>query len=258
MWYNVFESEENIMLSYNPNTIYKDLIKLVHPDLHPSDKQATAKTQLVTVSKNNPAALRTFAIRWGFIIPSEAEKMAILAEEERLRRTNRPIQPPPRPQPTTRPSIFFHQNDGVIIKQGKYYRQPGVIVEISTIKKGKYYGFESYTVYLYLMDIFVTWKVRTYNNTSEWFEKKDTLLTNVELAKRKWKERNIWINGQFSTLSELGLTANSNYGRLNINITVRIHGINYTLKLLRTTAKCVVVDFFGVEKVVRLNSVVSR
>lgn len=56
------------MMNYNPNTIYKDLMKRVHPDLHPTMPNATAKAQMVNQYKTNSHELKRLAVMWGFLV----------------------------------------------------------------------------------------------------------------------------------------------------------------------------------------------
>ncbi len=148
-------------MKFSPESIYRDLMKLVHPDIHPEMKDATEKAQLVNGSKNNVFGLRTLAIKWGYIKPS--------FEDVKSQTTHTYTYTRPRPE----------------------YR---------------------------------------YGNTV------------------------------INSLYDLFLNPNTRYEnfRTVINVVIKIKNREYTCRVLRTTLKCVVVDFFGVEKTVRMANVVRR
>lgn len=143
------------MLNYNPKTIYKDLIKLVHPDLNRTLIDATQKAQQVNVCKNNPDMLRRLAVAWGYI------KEAI--------NTN---------QNTT------NQNTG-----------------------------------------------RTYTSA---------------------------FNVNPTTLYDMDFTPGMNYTNRGFQIRIKIKNRQYVCRVIRTTKKCVVVDFGGQEKIVRMSNIIRR
>jgi len=46
---------------------YKELIRLVHPDLNPTVKDPGVKISQIMSNKNNPSELMRLAIQWGLI-----------------------------------------------------------------------------------------------------------------------------------------------------------------------------------------------
>lgn len=53
------------------NTItYRELVKLIHPDLNPDISDPGGKMRLITIHKNDPARLFQFAVNWGLITPN--------------------------------------------------------------------------------------------------------------------------------------------------------------------------------------------
>jgi len=63
-------------MTFTPTTIYRDLIRLVHPDIHPEMKDALVKAQQVNACKSNPDALRRLGISWGFIKATPTDRTA--------------------------------------------------------------------------------------------------------------------------------------------------------------------------------------
>lgn len=146
-------------MTFTPKTIYKDLMRCVHPDLHPNMVDATAKAQQVNAVKNNAQALRMLAISWGFIKPA-LNDMARMNQRTFTNRTyQRPTYQPPR---------------------------------------------------------------------------------------------------RIQTLNDIQLVSSRSYVGQNIYVKTRIHGKEAIYRVIRTTAKCVVVDFYGVQKVVRIKNIISR
>ena len=137
-------------MTFAPNTIYRDLMKMVHPDLHPEMSNAGERAKEVNKFKNNTDALRRLAIIWGF------------------------IQGRPTEQTTA--------------NRNYTYTRPNVI----------------------------------------------------------------------NTIYDLGLGANHNYILQNVFVRINIGRVVTINKVLRTTKKCVVVDYYGVEKTVRMSNVVRR
>jgi hypothetical protein len=147
-------------MTFTPKTIYRDLMKQVHPDLHPTMTNATARTQQVNAVKNNVQALRMLAISWGFIQPTAND----MAGQRGYTFT--------RPQAQTQPNY-----------------------------------------------------------------------------QRTYMPR---------TVQDLLLFANRSYVGQNVFVRIKIHGRQSTHRVIRTTAKCVVVDFYGLPKTVRMANVIRR
>ena len=146
-------------MTFTPKTIYKDLMRCVHPDLHPNMVDATAKAQQVNAVKNNAQALRMLAISWGFIKPALNDMARMNQRTFTRMNPQRPAYQPPR---------------------------------------------------------------------------------NIQ------------------SLNDLNLASNRSYVGQNIYVKTRIHGKEAIYRVIRTTAKCVVVDFYGVQKVVRIKNIISR
>lgn len=136
---------------FAPATIYKDLMRLVHPDLHPMMSDATVKAQQVNAVKKNPEALKRLAMAWGFIGQSQQ-------------------------------------------------RAP------------------------------YTW----------------------QRAKQPWE------GVVPKTLFDMGLYPNSRYILSDIAVRIRLYGQFSTHRVVRTTAKCVVVLYGSVEKIVQIKNIVMR
>lgn len=75
-------------MTFTPKTIYKDLMRSVHPDLHPQMKDATARAQRVNAVRSNPSALRQLAISWGFVQPTFADTNRTFTREQQTFRPN--------------------------------------------------------------------------------------------------------------------------------------------------------------------------
>lgn len=155
-------------MTFSPNTIYKDLMKRVHPDLHPTMPNATAKAQAVNAAKGNIQMLKTLAITWGFL------QGQTVTPRNPFDRTAYPR--PDMNNTFTRPRPVRPTYRSVIIK----------------------------------------------------------------------------------TLNDLNLIPNRDYSDRRIMVTIKIHGRVSTHILVRTTKKCVVVSFFGMDKVVKMANVVGR
>lgn len=146
-------------MTFTPQTIYRDLMRCVHPDLNPNMLNATARAQQVNAVKNNAQALRMLAISWGFIKPALSDMAGM------------------------RNRTFTNVN-----RQHNAYQRPGVI----------------------------------------------------------------------RSLNDLRLAANMSYIGQNIYIRIRIYGKISDHRVIRTTAKCVVVNFYGMEKLVKITSIICR
>jgi hypothetical protein len=146
------------MFNYNPKTIYKDLIKLVHPDINRNMPDATHRAQQVNVCKNNPDMLRRLAVAWGLM------KNTVVTPNTNQNTTN--------------------QNTG-----------------------------------------------RTYFSA---------------------------FNVNPTSLYDMDFTPGMNYANRGFQIRIKIKNRHYVCRVIRTTKKCVVVDFGGQEKIVRMNNIVRR
>lgn len=134
-------------------------MRKVHPDLNPTMKDATRRSQMVNGMKNNPDGLRRLAITWGYIQPN------VFTETRR-----------------TAPRYMW----------------------TNTMRSGY--------------------------------------------------QRNITPR----ILSDLGLVPERHYMGGNIIVRIRINKRTSNHKVLRTTKKCVVVDYYGYPKVVRMKNVIRR
>jgi hypothetical protein len=148
-------------MTFTNKTIYRDLMRKVHPDLNPTMVDATRKSQMVNAVKNDLSALTRLARAWGFIKGN--------VQEQTTQHTHT----------YTRPA----------------YTRP------------------------HWMDV-----INPHN------------------------------------LNDLGLMANRLYGYINVvvEVVVRINKRESTHRVLRTTKKCVVVDFNGVKKTVRMSNIIRR
>jgi hypothetical protein len=242
-------------MDFSTDTIYKDLIRMVHPDLHPELNGATEKAQRVNLNKNNPSMLRILGIEWGFIIPTSEDYRRVL--NDRTTRTA-PQRVYTRPQPS--PFVVFSVEDGVQFKSGRYVGLRGIIVNIDLIKDGPYKGYYSHVIYVKAMDKLVDAKMKTLHNTAKHFAKYSALTSDVLVAKRKWTlvQQAEKSRATINTLSDIHLKSNTNYRGENITIRVWMYGSIHSVRVVRTTAKCIIVMFNGMERLVRLSSVVSR
>jgi hypothetical protein len=236
-------------MTFVPQTIYKDLIRMVHPDLHPTMKDALIKSQQVNAVKTDPQALRRLAITWGYVKPTSADTIRTTRtfNWENIRRPVRPT------------IVEYKVGDCTKILRGNFRGYKGIFVHVTPIIKGKYHGFTKYTLYVMEKNVFTTYAIRDYERIALYFEKTECSIHNVSDAMKKWidyqKSRNIY---RAKTLSELNLAPNRDYTRVNYKIRICIGGIMKICKVIRTTSKCVVVDYNGTEKVVRINNIIGR
>lgn len=142
-------------MTYTIDKIYKDLIRKVHPDLHPNMPNATVRTQQVNAVKNNPVALRNLAIQWGYLKPIN------------VNRNHNPFV-------NTTPNIPF------------------------------------------------------------------------------------WNKLYPKTLEEMGLHQNSDYRHSSKQIRIKIGNVITTHNIIRTTKKCVVVQYGTIEKRVKMSNIINR
>ena len=124
-------------MTFAPSTIYRDLIRMVHPDLHPEMKEAVVRSQQVNAVKGDIRSLRRLAINWGFIKPT--------ANDDEIRPIH--IWENVRTPFTRRNNLLLNVGEGVNIIHGVFAGCKGVIVEITPIRQGKYHGYKKYTLY---------------------------------------------------------------------------------------------------------------
>jgi hypothetical protein len=246
---------------FSPDTIYKDIIKLVHPDINPQLKDATLKTQMVTALKGRPDELRFLAIRWGFIQATSQDKIDMANKSNNFNpfraQTNNTF------NRSTRPNYEQHVFDlynGVIFRTSKYAGLRGIIVKISKTHS-KFGDNTNYMVYIINLDKFVTLKLRQYSNVNTYFNKFNPSITETEYAKvmyEKYKNRN---SSGIVSLSDLGLKPNTKYTFDNIFVKAKVKGRIGKFRVSRTTTKCVVVEYgYGdiTEHTVRLTNVYGK
>lgn len=229
-------------------TIYKDLMKAVHPDLHPEIKDATKKAQLVNVNKDNPVALRKLGIEWGFIIPTTEEHKRIV-EKQKTKRVNTFF---------VRPIVTLSVKDLVVFMTGKFVGHKGVVVDISSMKMGKFNGYRYFCVYINSIDKFIDVKIKEYNNISSVLRKIKVNAEDVDLIREAIFKWAVHKNNGYSSLSDLDLRSNRDYEDDNIFIQFKLGEKMHVSKLIRTTNKCVVVNISGTPKLIKVSNIVKR
>jgi hypothetical protein len=236
-------------MTFAPSTIYRDLIRMVHPDLHPEMKEAVVRSQQVNAVKGDIRSLRRLAINWGFIKPT--------ANDDEIRPIH--IWENVRTPFTRRSNLLLNVGEGVNIIHGVFAGCKGVIVEITPIRQGKYHGYKKYTLYVLDKRMFTNITLRDYDVIQSYFSKIIIGQITSATAITKWKEYKIEKGlVRVRNIQELKLTSNRDYSRLNIKIRISLSGRVTIHKVLRTTQKCVIIDYYGTEKTVRVKNIIGR
>jgi len=236
-------------MTFATNTIYKDLMKSVHPDLHPELLDATYKAQIVNSNKDNPLALRRLGIEWGFIIPTSEDFKTIL--QRKLHTRPSPIVD----RTTVRPNIVLNVYDRVLFMSGRYVGNRGIIVEISPIRMGKYTSYRSFIVYVPSLDTFINTRIKEFQNVSSvlYFQGK---IGTEEI----FNVRNAWSifkQNRAGSLTGFGLLPNKDYTDDRYHVKFKLNKMIFIKRLVRTTAKCIVVNMGESMKLVRLSNVIE-
>jgi hypothetical protein len=232
---------ENTMI-FDANTIYKDLIKSVHPDIHPDMPDATEKAKIVNGFKNNPLALKRIAIEWGYITGSIGDLRTI---------RNCFIHPPRRYGWVT----TFSMMDTVCVNRGNYKDMRGTIVDKKIVTRNGVWCSESYILFMHGLKKLLKVNFRREGANSLFFNKVTTNDDEHMEAIRVWNKH---LTETVTTIKTFNLTPNRHYIRGTVVLLVRIGGRTYRCNVIRTTNKCVVVDFFGKERIVRVNHIIER
>jgi hypothetical protein len=105
------------------NTIsFRDIVKLVHPDLNPSITDAGVKMHTIKLYRDNESMLHRLGVQWGIIRVATAPQQP---------RTHTPRQEAPRPRPQQAP-----RDDYNMFRRRNRIFQPGDVVYCRT-KRGR-------------------------------------------------------------------------------------------------------------------------
>ncbi len=202
------------------STLYKDLIKRVHPDINPGLPDATLRAQMVNVAKDNMSTLIRLAVSWGY--------MARPAGFFEDRTYGRPFT-----TNQTRPSIPVTFKSGTIVNiiYGEYSNKRAVIVEKTKKTNG-----HKYTLYIIGLYKFVTVTL-TDTNSDKMFKKAARSTAVVNEARSMWKAH------KENRFSRFNLTMNTVYNDLvgSVNFNGRVYHVN----IKRTSEKMVYFTFIN-------------
>lgn len=214
---------------------YKELIRLVHPDLNPNVVDAGVKVSQIMANKNNPSELMRLAINWGLIKSNNTYS---------------------KPKPKT------NQFDWVIFSYiNKRQFAPGMKVRFSSsngeqeawfIKSGKNKTFFTnkkgvFTVNSSLNDLFNKFEIfrsraydLSYSELMEWKE----IVKNLKTKKPvKTKE----------TFNDLFIKLNLKPHSVYNNVYVMYRESYY--RLIKTNERCAFIDYNGEEKRILLKTI---
>lgn len=212
---------------------YKELVRLVHPDLNPNITDSGTKISEIMSNKNNPTELMRLAIQWGFI-----------KSENTNTNTN---------TNTNSSWVFYNCNiHGEKFKTGLFVR----------FKDSNGYN-ECWVVKTYKNSVYLTNRkgIFTINKPLKDLDGK------IEISTASYKHLNsallrFWVtevrnlrkgNKQSAeiTFESLGLIPNSDYFKKGYYVKYRRN----TYELLRTNGSCVFINFFGEERKIYLKSI---
>ncbi len=220
---------------------YKELIKMVHPDLNPNVKDPGVKISQIMSNKNNPSELMRLAISWGLIKSSSNESYT---------KSN---------QGTQKESSF---NWVIFSYLNKKYFKPGMKVKFQSSRgeqiawfvksgRGKVYFTNKkgiFTIEKTLEDLFNKFEIfRTreddlsFSEINEWKEIVKNLKKRTTRSKKKTHEE------QFS---KLNLEPNKTYEDVFVYYRKKFY------RLIRTDSRCAYIEIYpGEEKRVYLKSI---
>jgi hypothetical protein len=243
--------------------LYKYLVMIVHPDRNPNDPLATKKTQDVNFNKNNPDVLIALAKVWGLPIAIEGDSPYTSTPDPRRNTTTR--NPFEGTSNTGRSNFdnfrdMFNQRvrenstnrfkpsvqDVIFIRSlGKCY-----VVSIEPITSGKFSGGTKYHIFSTLKNTFYQYKTTSgviagVDNRMGTFPMSELTRLNEMFLEQYGRRLNkngvrpIDIKTQFS---KVGLEQYRNY---NGSKKVRIVGWSGVYDVIKTTEKCVYINYCG-------------
>jgi hypothetical protein len=217
------------------NILYKKLIRLVHPDLNSNMPEAIERSQKVNINKNNFDVLKRLGLMWKLLTYKD------FGEE------------PPRQFYRTSNNVL-HVGSYVTILKTSIAGEVGILLEIRTIKKGRYADYEEYIIGTQDRNIY---KFKVHRTSLNKYFKLGIVAPRSEFASLK----NKYVNMKYKTVDafgKFGLVQNRDYSFMKNRTVEFIRGrYKYSGVLIRTTKKCIYVLYCGKEWRVNIDKVLD-
>lgn len=217
------------------NAVYRDIAKMVHPDMNGGSSVATARMQEVNKFKNSPGILLRLAQQWGLKLNGSFDTNAFDRKASEFSQR------------------VYNAVVGAIITDIKRYNfgrhvrtVRGVIIKVRSIKSGKHAGWKEWTVFDFTSGKPYLKRGRGDNPFTNIVGMADIKDFNMAVTAEKNDKDRRKIKAKTSQdtankgFDRLGLKKNKKYGN-GVEVLVKYRGGSKWKELDRTTAKSVYV-----------------